>query len=274
MTLKHLVWSLVLLMMLIYVFALLFARAMLDSIDSLTPDVQEVGVMYWGDLFASAMTLFQSVTGGLSWIDCLKALRAISPVLELVFVLYITITCLAVLNVITGTFCQSAMAAAESDPDLIAATLMVKKEKDEQLMYKLFHQIDHDGSGKISYTELKTVLEDYHIRATFATLGLDGQDAWTLFRLLDADRTDMIDVAEFINGCKRLSGVASTLDIAKLGHEIKWLVKKIAILVSNDPAEQVTELAGGVQPRITKGTTDHELNWREHLADVESEGSS
>merc|ERR1711970_145588 len=146
------------------------------------------------------MTLFQAVTGGVTWQECSEVLEQISPALELAFATYITITCFAVLNVVTGTFCQSAISAAESDPNMIAVNLAMKRKKREELLNRLFEMIDHDESGAISYVEMENTLTDLQVQAGFEALGLEVNDAWMLFKLLDSDLTDMVDIHKFMNG--------------------------------------------------------------------------
>merc|ERR1712139_248496 len=112
------------------------------------------------------------------------------------------------------------MQAAKRDPRLIAANLVAKRDKAEMQLKKLLDMIDSDGSGKISYGELEKFLNNVDVSAAFEALDLEVNDAWTLFKLLDQDRADMINIQEFIFGCKQLSGGATT-DIAKLTYEVK-----------------------------------------------------
>lgn len=55
------------------------------------------------------MALFQTITGGLEWRELVTPLmRHISPGLGVVFVLYVTFTSLALMNVVTGVFVETA----------------------------------------------------------------------------------------------------------------------------------------------------------------------
>jgi len=232
-TLRHLIWSLVLLLMLIFIFAMLFSRTTIDYSDAIPEDRRDALQRYWQGLFVSMMTLFKAATGGMNWQDCSDVLREISPVLELCFASYIIITCFAVLNVVTGTFCQSAMKAAESDPNMIAVTMANKKKKREEMICELFDMIDRDHNGRVSYEEMQDMMTNTQIQASFEVLGLEVRDSWMLFRLLDEDRDHLIDMDEFMQGCKLLSGQASALDLFKLSYEVKRLVKQLAQFVTD-----------------------------------------
>lgn len=253
-TLRHLIWSLVLLGLIIYVFGLLFTRAVMDATD-LSQMGQDATARHWADLFTSMMTLFQAVTNGVSWGDCSLVLLEISPFFLVMFIFYIILTrltCFAVLNVVTGTFCQSAIAAASRDPDLIAANLKGHQQKTEHQLKKLFETLDCTGSGQVSYAELEHKLQSEDVIAAFQALKLEVNDAWTLFKLLDQDQTDLIDVSEFVVGCKQLRGEAATLDLAKLAYEMKWLVKRVAMLTQNRER-------GALKTRQQRGTSNYIL---------------
>jgi len=46
-------------------------------------------------------------------------------------------------------------------------------------------------------------------------LGIKSYDAWTLFKLMDADKSSFVDWEEFVKGCMQLSGAASAVDVAR-----------------------------------------------------------
>lgn len=164
-------------------------------------------------------------------------MRQISPVVEIIFGLYISVAYFAVLNVVTGTFCQSAMSAAEKDPALIAENLMQFKVEDHEQMDRLFAMIDVDERGFISYGELRSKLEDVDVCATFEALGLRVQDAWSLFRLMDAEEKDVIEIQDFMDACQRLKGGASTLHIATLTYQMEWMMERVGLLVTEQQKE-------------------------------------
>merc|ERR1712232_349517 len=116
---------------------------------------------------------------------------------------------LAVLNVITGVFCQSAMESAQRDPELLANSLLRNRNAQEAQMTALFERIDTDDSGEITISELEALLSDSMVQAHFQALNLKPGDAWTLFKLLDTDQSNKIDLEEFVLGCLQLQGSAS-----------------------------------------------------------------
>merc|ERR1712187_16622 len=98
---------------------------------------------------------------------------------------------------------NSAIDTASRNPDLIATSMMQNKEKLVERLKNLYSHIDEDGGGDITLAELETILKDEEMRAYFEAIGLDPQDAWTLFKLIDSDRTHTIDLDEFVSGILR-----------------------------------------------------------------------
>ena len=66
---------------------------------------------YWSSVPESMLTLFMSITGGVSWVEALEPLRDASELAAAMMLLYIFITIFAILNVVTG-----AEASASSSP--------------------------------------------------------------------------------------------------------------------------------------------------------------
>ena len=97
-TLKSLFWALMLLTLIVYVFAILFAQAINDHLS--TPDaapLDEVATeRYFGDLTNTMLSLFMSIVGGVSWEEVIAPLKVISPIWVVLFLFYISFTYLAV----------------------------------------------------------------------------------------------------------------------------------------------------------------------------------
>ena len=154
-TLKSLFWALMLLTLIVYVFAILFAQAINDHLQTSAETFDEADLWatktYYGDLANTMLSLFMSIVGGVSWEEVILPLKRISVAWVVLFVFYISFTYLAVqleckwlglacvadfpatwdqetikmsafflqvviarrprLNVVTGVFCQSAIAS-------------------------------------------------------------------------------------------------------------------------------------------------------------------
>jgi len=146
-TMKTVVWALLLLLIIIYVFALALRQATGDHMRKadrapLPPDFE----LYWGTLPRAMFTLFKSISGGLSWHDCVTPLAHVHAFWVAIFMVYTCFTTLAVLNVITGVFCQSAIEGAQNDHDLAVQKHLMQRKEYVGTIQKLFKDIEKTSS--------------------------------------------------------------------------------------------------------------------------------
>jgi len=236
-TMKPLIWAILLLLMIIYIFAVLFTQACTahrqdnDSSDLVTttgsgdqhadPDVLDfdpnMGMLrYWATLPRSMFSLYMAITGGISWIELIMPLSNFGWGYVAIFISYITLVEFAVLNVLTGVFCQIAIDSAQHDPHLISQTMAEQREATIARIEDVFKLVDTDKNDNISIQEFQTALEDPTIRGTFESLDLDTSDVWTVFNLLDRDNGALIDLDEFVHGILCLRGGAKGLELLLL----------------------------------------------------------
>eukprot|EP00439_Symbiodinium_sp_Y106_P057448 s2688_g8.t1 len=241
-TLKSLVWALVLLSLIIYGFGIVFTQAStlylmdyhrgdgaLDDSDPILVAINE----YWKDLPASMLTLFMAICGGVSWENALRPMSVVSEWCAFLFLFYISFCYFAVLNVVTGVFCQSAIESAQSDHEMIMQNIIHNKEAHIRKVRSLFSNLDADESGYISLVELEENMHNKSVQTYFEALELDVSDAWTFFKLLDTDGGAAIEIEEFLLGCLRLRGPARALDLAKMQHDHQWLSKTIGAFMAH-----------------------------------------
>ncbi|CAE7443166.1 unnamed protein product [Symbiodinium natans] len=230
-TLKALLWALVLLLLIVYVFGVLFTQAVNDhrSDPSVEFSLEETTASekYWSSLPLSMLSLFMSIAGGVSWQEVIPPLKAMSVVWVFFFLMFIAFSQLAVLNVVTGVFCQSAIQSAQNDDTAVMQTLMDEKEKHLKSLRKLFVQVGLSTADVITFDAFEEKLDTPPVREYFESVGLDVRDAWTFFRLLDQDGSGVVDVEEFFMGCLRFRGPARSLDVGRLIQDQRWLINNV-----------------------------------------------
>lgn len=223
-TLKALMWAMLLLFLVIYVFSILFTQVSVDYMITEDSGTHRDAIeSHWGSLPASMFTLFTCITSGISWDVAASPLGEVSGFYIIFFLVYFIFAYFAVLNVMTGVFCQSAIESAQKDQEMLIQMQLQNKEQYCQRVQALFKKIDDDRSGEITIHELEENLYDVNVKALFDTMDLEISDVWTLFSLLDVDRSGIIDIEEFVDGCVRLRGPAKGIDMAKLSYDSKWI---------------------------------------------------
>ncbi|CAK9031993.1 unnamed protein product [Durusdinium trenchii] len=241
-TVKALLWALLLLGLINYMFAILFTDVVNGYVAEqaeVTPTVLALRALF-GTLQHSTLTLFMSISGGLSWSDAIGLLLTISWWWVYAFCIYIAFSCFAVLNVMTGVFCQSAIKGAERDQEMAVQNMFFDTEKIKAMLRKLFQRLDDDSNGKLTLADFEKHFNETEVRATFETLELKASDAWTLFQSIDHDEDFEINLEEFLNGCVELRGPAKAVDLfalrtqtgkvrdtlAKISHELSLIVEQ------------------------------------------------
>ncbi|CAE7687347.1 Scn11a [Symbiodinium sp. CCMP2456] len=221
-TMWSLIWTLVLLILLFYCFAVILTQLVTDhcrynegGVVNCSPDLMR----FWKSVAESMLTLFISISGGLSWSEALQPLRDVSEIAFLCMVVYIVLTVLAILNVVTGVFCNNAIESARADKDIAIMKQMQKHAKQLKSLRGVFKEIDNDQSNLVSLQELKDALKSKKLASFLESMDISTQDIWTLFMVMDSDGSGDVTLEEFVTGCMQLQGPAQSIQLARMRHE-------------------------------------------------------
>eukprot|EP00415_Alexandrium_ostenfeldii_P000595 UN0595 len=188
---------------------------------------------YFGSLWHSTLTLFMATTGGIDWQYGWNAIVTTEQAFwAALFLFYIAVSHMAILNVITGVVCQTAMESAEQDQDLVVESQLAMKHRYIEQLKSIFRDLDADRSGVITLQEFEERMEDEAFVAYFSSLDLTTDQAWSLFKLLDVNEMSMIDVDEFVSGCLKLRGAARSIDMHMLLYQNRWTMQKVAKIMA------------------------------------------
>jgi len=250
--------------MLVFVFSILFTQAasghihdfyMLEN-GEVAKDTTDLRT-HWGTVPRGMLSLYMAITGGISWYEILVPLYPVGPHWVCLLVMYVCFAQFAVLNVLTGVFCQNAIESAQKDEDLAIQEVLANKRYHVRQMQELFKSIDTDCDGSISMAEFHELLHDETLRAHFETMGVDPSDVDALFRLMDTDGGSVIEIDEFIDGILRMRGLAQRVDLAKMSYEHRFMFRELnsAMQKMQDPLAAFLENtavgdadAGGADP--------------------------
>ncbi|CAE7486069.1 CAC [Symbiodinium natans] len=279
-TLKSLIWSVILLLLIIYLFSILFSDAYLTAVASSYPQGDVAALQtFFGSLQLSMLTLFAAISGGLEWRHAMSPLSVVGWVWAALFILYIAFCIFAVLNVMTGVFCHSAIAGAEQDHEFMVQSMVGEQERIRTVFGELFRTMDHDGSGMITIKEFEQGFKVESTKAWFEALGIKAEDAWTIFRSLDRDGDHRIGVSEFVEGCINIRGPAREVDLMRQSQMTHQQLQAVGVtlldslVLLKDVAAQLIDTSETIKashsqesPVVdSRGSHDHA-----HLAGVES----
>lgn len=137
-------------------FAVVFLQAVTLHLETAPPDDPNFEGMntYFHSLPMALLTLFMTITGGISWWDVVKLFLDVSLVYVVLYALFVVIMLLAVMNIITGIFVSDAVERVSMDRDMVSEAETERNAHHIKVLRDLFYEIDKDGSNSITLDEL------------------------------------------------------------------------------------------------------------------------
>lgn len=258
-SLRPLCWTVVLLMLLIYMLGVFFTQMVTDHLVAVQSPEQEEMRAFFGSLGASMMSLFQSISDGIEWREVVTPL---TPIQSLLFVMFIAFCAFAFMNMLTGIFVDKALQSGQA-------------ERRRFLLKQVWSIFNGGGdniseTGKVTWEDFQAHLQDPSMQSILQAIDVDQEDAHELFHLLDVHHDGAIEVGEFVHGCLHLEGPAKAIDLAAFVQESRqmnqrWInqaqfVGKSLVQISKQVrnVEQLNTFARGVSGGSKVSSTDFE----------------
>lgn len=210
-SLKNFCWATCLLVVHIYVASIYMTSAVIAHKEQTGAPAEELTTWY-GNVPQAALTLFQSLSGGVDWKDAMAPVLSDLSVWHAAAALsWLSWVLLVIMNIVTGVFVNAAFGRVEE----------IREISSINTARRLFKRIDSDSSGVISINELLEHMNSREVQEFFQNVDVDPCEAQGLFELLDVDGSGEIEFEEFISGCLRLQGSAKAVDILLISRENK-----------------------------------------------------
>merc|ERR1740121_1541223 len=101
----------------------------------------------------------------------------------------------------------------------------------EGTLRNLFKEVDTDMNGTISIEELRSALRNDRIHHKLETFGIHLRDESAFFQTLMAmsgsEEGEDLDADTFVNGCLKMKGHASSLDVFAIYTQVQKLVEDL-----------------------------------------------
>eukprot|EP00747_Dinoflagellata_sp_TGD_P038907 gnl/TRDRNA2_/TRDRNA2_139950_c1_seq1.p1 gnl/TRDRNA2_/TRDRNA2_139950_c1~~gnl/TRDRNA2_/TRDRNA2_139950_c1_seq1.p1 ORF type:complete len:374 (-),score=69.36 gnl/TRDRNA2_/TRDRNA2_139950_c1_seq1:11-1132(-) len=223
MTVKAFFWAVLLLFGMIYVFGVYITQLTLDYRLSKRESGENTSEAYdslqtsFGSLDRTILSLYKALSGGIDWGDLADPLISeISPFIGFVFVIFVAFTMLAMMNVVTGVFVDTALQRAREEKEI---TLVSQARK-------LFATLDQSNDGVIHFSEFERHMGTQEMQKLLREIDVDPSEARCLFEILDMNGEGSIDGEEFLSGCVRLQGPAKALDLCLVTRETRRMFER------------------------------------------------
>eukprot|EP00747_Dinoflagellata_sp_TGD_P062558 gnl/TRDRNA2_/TRDRNA2_153068_c1_seq5.p1 gnl/TRDRNA2_/TRDRNA2_153068_c1~~gnl/TRDRNA2_/TRDRNA2_153068_c1_seq5.p1 ORF type:complete len:915 (+),score=202.27 gnl/TRDRNA2_/TRDRNA2_153068_c1_seq5:27-2747(+) len=245
--LRALCWALLLIALVLYVGSVLLTQMLGGAAGK-----DEVEIKIWfGSVGSSLFTLFQLMTLE-DWPGVVRGVMVKYPYWWIFFVPFMMVTNFAMLNVVTAIVVERVFAIVRAEAAEEARREEKRRNVSLRKLKQLFEEIDSDGSKEIDLDEFREALQDPQVVARFMELGIPKYQADDLFACLDVDGSQSLSIAEFIDGCLRVQGVAQSkhllqvqydicrareamqADLNDLGWYVRWVIRHLSLLYHND----------------------------------------
>ena len=229
-----LLWTSIFLTILIFIFAVLFLQAVTNflegSSDGLLVDHLRI---FFENIPLTMLTLFMSITGGVSWWEVIELLLEVeTPWFGLLFVAYIAVMFIFVLNIITGVLVNNVVESARHEKE------MQKEQRTKFLkeVRELWNLMDLDGAGFLSRPQFREALRQANVQEFFDRLNYDLSDASSFFDSLDDDGDGKVELEEFVVGMVRSCFKSNMVDSQTLLREHRKAKREAARLARETEA--------------------------------------
>jgi len=199
--------------------------------------------LYFGSISRSILSLYGTISGGRDWGESAVPLdKFISPYVVYIFVLYTFFVIFAMMNVITSQFVDQTLEASAKDrrdhmvTNLMDAFTKNPSSDDETPRRSVFTGMvtEADFMGNLSHPSMKSFLKDLYKREDVKA---DEIRKSRLFEMLDDDGSGEVTRDELVLGCVRLTGSATSLDLAVLKLDVEHLRRDVRVMVDMHMAE-------------------------------------
>jgi len=223
-----------------YMFSLVFLHIVAIHLGDadLPPDSDEKAdiLLYFGSASRCLLTLWQAVSGGDDWGNPYNAISLTGSWGALLFVAFIIFTSIALLNIITGLFVESAMQSLSPNREKQAREHEREEQENAEELKKLCLAVDYDKTRMLTREQFEDGLRKEKIPRLLMLLGIDKEQATQFFdalahynekeRIRNGKRRrprkmQEVEVDGFVQGCMRLRGTATSFDLQLVILEIK-----------------------------------------------------
>jgi hypothetical protein len=241
-------WCVVMLVFLQFLFAVYFVQALSTHFIGLRekdidvdPFIAGEANFWFGSVQSAMLSLLMTTTGGADWREVYDIVSVAGWMPTLFYLFYILFFAIAVWNVVTSTFVDKALKLAQSSDEQVMVETRMKDMEDTKELSALFRKMDDDKSNTLTFEEFSEYVRRPEFESFLRARGIDIREAKSFFKMLlgagDPNNRE-VEIDALVNGCLRMRGHASSIDLHTLRYEVKTLSRmmyQIAQYINQKP---------------------------------------
>lgn len=241
-----------------YIFSLIFVQGCITYLaeerDTVSDAKFNAIIKYFGSVQDSILSLIQATTGGNDWFIFYDVVQTTGTTNAGLFLFFMGFFHIALLNVLTGIFVENAMELAKPDPFSQALEQQERDLTQAEELKIACNDLTSAKSSSIQPEDFERAINHGKLRAHLKVLGLDIKDARKFFTTITAaSGQDELDIDMFVNGCMKLKGNASAIELQSLICEARQTAKDVHKLVRHN-RNLLQSMNRGSEQRVDKDT--------------------
>merc|ERR1712032_557973 len=219
------IWSVLMLGIMYYMFSLvLVLQTGIYLSDDLSANNDDL-LTFFGSVRAGMWTLFKATFGGDDWSLYYAEVEKLGMLAAVVWFIFVVFTQIALMNILTGIFVESALQHANGDAQTQALKHEEKSLEDAFELVRMCKEWDNDESNTISKTEFQRMAKSEEFSRYMRFIGLDISNITAFFDLISGPEDEAVSIETFVAGCMRLRGFAKSSDLLTLMLDLGKLKK-------------------------------------------------
>jgi len=268
-SLRTLIWVALLLLILVYCFAVSLATAIPD-----TPEMKAKWVefdIYFGSVWRSMWTVLQIISLDNWATDIARPQMEVAPIGAFLAFATVIVGAFGVMNIIIAVMVERIRTIAQENKDMTNRVLEHTEQDLFMSMASDFSEANLNDDGELGFDEFTEMLQTPSMTMKLRLLGIMSDEAEALFEIMDADLNGSVSPEEFVTGLQKLKGVAKGQDLVQL---ICFAQKQCArattyvdrLKMLSKQTDMIQERLNGMGHAIT-----HEMKHRKQTAERDEE---
>ncbi|CAK0833763.1 unnamed protein product [Prorocentrum cordatum] len=211
-SMMNFVWSILMLTVVLYVFSLLLVISAGNHLQEIGDDTSDAAeslrselLLMYGSIQQSMLTLYKATTGGDDWSLSYNAIASTGWVPSIVYLFFVA-------------FMQATALSHHKEKELAAEN-----------MRSLWREVAETDDGYLTTEDFRSGLRGTKIPYQLEDMGLSIDNVSHFFRVLQRHSSEdgKVRINNFVHGCMRLKGAASSYDIQEMRSEIFAIGRKV-----------------------------------------------